>query len=52
MKKFEELLVGLAALLIALLIIGIALKVIIESFGLIIVLIVLWYVYTHLLQKK
>ena len=50
--KIEEALVGIVALVIVLLIIGIVLKIVVEAFGLIIVLIVLWYVYTHVLQPK
>lgn len=50
--KIEEALTGLVALVVVLLIIGVVLKIVIEAFGLIILLIVIWYVYTHILQKK
>jgi hypothetical protein len=41
----------LIALLVLLLIIGVVLKIIVEAFGLIIILVVLWYAYTHILQN-
>lgn len=49
--KPQETVMCLIALLILLLIIGVVLKIIVEAFGLIIVLVVLWYTYTHILQK-
>jgi len=49
--KTQETVTCLIAVLVVLLIVSVVLKIIVEAIGLIIVLVVLWFVYTHMLLR-